>query len=107
MEFKDDKLLLNVNKNVFNFQGKLEKSDYSGLSKFLEQAEAKIQENIMDFDFRNLEFLNSSGIRAIAVFFLSCNKKINIYINKAVTWQRVGLIPLKSMKEDDMITVIE
>jgi hypothetical protein len=100
MEYREEKFVLNVKDNQFNFQGKIEKTDYSALGKFLVEAEKQINTDELCFDFRPLEYLNSSGVRAIAVFFLGTQKKVCIHINEGLTWQRIGLTPLGNMKSE-------
>jgi hypothetical protein len=97
--FKDGGFTLMVRENEFVFQGKIEKSDYTELGKFLSDAEKEINGDELKFDFRLLELLNSAGVRAFAIFFLECRKKLTISINPEITWQKVGLIPLKTLRK--------
>jgi len=105
MEMKDGTFALTVTGNRFLFQGKIERADYSELARFLGEAEKSVAGGELEIDFRPLEYLNSSGIRAIAVFFLESANKVRIKINPEITWQRVGLTPLGSMKGDGKIIV--
>jgi hypothetical protein len=105
MEFKDAKFNLSVKGGQFVFTGSIERSDYTELGKFLVEAEKSVTTNELLFDFRPLEYLNSSGIRAIAVFFLESRKKVRLKINPDMTWQKVGLTPLSTLKTAGGITI--
>jgi hypothetical protein len=105
MNYAVEQLNLEVVENRFVFKGKVERSDYSDLSRFLKEAEKGVGASSVEFDFRGLEYLNSSGIRAVAVFFLESVKKVTIRINPEVTWQRVGLTPLASIRPNGAIDV--
>ena len=100
-----EQLNLEVSGNKFIFKGKIERSDYTELSKFLSDSEKSLEGQNVEFDFRALEYLNSSGIRAVAVFFLESSKKVTMKINPELTWQKVGLTPLAAIKPSGMITV--
>ena len=105
MNYAVEQLNLEVSGNKFIFKGKIERSDYTELSKFLSDSEKSLEGQNVEFDFRALEYLNSSGIRAVAVFFLESSKKVTMKINPELTWQKVGLTPLAAIKPSGMITV--
>lgn len=90
--------------NAIRFSGKLERSNYSELSEFLSNADMQTSRDSMVLDLIKLDFLNSSGIRAIAVYLMETSKKIKLRLND-LTWQRVGIVPLTKIRPENFITV--
>ena len=60
---------------------------------------------IVSADFTELNFLNSSGIKTIAVHLLKSLKKYKILINSELTWQKVGIIPLRLIRPKGEIVI--
>ncbi len=105
MVYNEDSCEIKLESNKLVFVGKMEKADYNDVGKFLREADKNITGDNVEIDLQKLEFLNSSGIRTLAVFFLECTKKIKIKIDKELTWQRVGIVPLSKIKPNDSIVV--
>lgn len=100
MNIKGDSYTVELTNNTIRFTGKLDKSDYSDVIDYLKNAEQSIPGNEIVLDLKDLVHLNSSGIRGLAIFIKKCPKKIIIYANKELTWQRIGIIPLSKIKEE-------
>ncbi len=107
MEYKDETFSISLNGTKLAFQGKIEKSNYEDLSSFLKKVDDSVKETEMQVDLRQLDFLNSSGIRSLAVFFLESKKNIRIIIDPGKTWQKVGITPLESLREAGKVKVTE
>ncbi len=106
MTFKEDDVIIELKDNVLVFKGKLEKSDYSDVSAFVYEAEGKITADDLIIDIRELNFLNSSGIRVLATLFTKTGKKIKIQLNADIAWQKVGILPLTHIRGAGEITII-
>ena len=106
MEYRDEFFILKVDENQYLFEGKIEKNDYKELMDFLGKSIKKVTGDEIIMDFRSLEYLNSSGIRAVAVFLMDAGKKAQLIINPEITWQRVGISPLAAIRKKDEIKVI-
>lgn len=100
MNYSEDFLNVNLKGNTVIFSGKIEKSDYSSLSKFLEQVDQEVSGNLIKIDLKNLEYLNSSGIRCLATFFINSKKYFEIYINTDITWQNDSISTITLVKPE-------
>ncbi len=107
MEFKENDVNIELKGNNLHFSGKMEKSDYSDVTKFLFEAEKNVSNGELVIDIRELLFLNSSGIRVLATLFTASNKKIAIHINTDISWQKVGILPLTHIKQQGEITILQ
>lgn len=107
MIYKKDKLTVEVLDTIYKFSGQIEASDYKDLEKFLKDNEAGIASDTITFDIIDLTYLNSSGIRVLAVFFLKSSKKIIVKMNPESTWQRISILPLAKMRKDGEITIVQ
>ncbi len=105
MKYIDENCEIKFENNKLMFIGKMEKSDYEDVGKFLHEINNIIITDSIEIDLQHLNFLNSSGIRILAVFVLECSKKIRIKIDKKLTWQRVGIVPLSRIKPDNSIII--
>lgn len=105
MNFQDGDFTATLDGATLKLMGKIEKSDYTDFDFFLKDIDSSISTSKLILDIKELNFLNSSGIRSLAVFFMSTSKEIEIHIND-LTWQRVGIVPLEKIKPDNSIKVI-
>lgn len=105
MEYKDESCHLKLDGNNIFFEGRIETADYSDVSKFLTEADAQIEDQVISYDLTKLTFLNSSGIKALAIHFLKSAKKYIINIDNTLTWQRVGIVPLGKIKKEGEIVI--
>lgn len=105
MELKEEGYSLTLVSNTIKIVGKIEKNEYAGISDFLAKADADVSGDSLTIDLFDLKFLNSSGIRTLAVFFLGTKKKVSIKMNEELTWQRVGIKPLANIKPNGMIAI--
>lgn len=94
MEYRTSDFSITVDKEVFSFFGNMEIIDYTGVIKFLKDGESKVDCKHIIFDFRNLNFLNSIGLRSLSTYMLRSQKSFIIHINKNVHWQVIGILPL-------------
>ncbi len=107
MEYKDEAFTITFEGTKISFKGKIEKSNYEDLSAFLKKVDNNVNDTEIQVDLRQLDFLNSSGIRSLAVFFLESKKNIRIIIDPGKTWQKVGITPLESLREAGKVKVSE
>ncbi len=98
MELKESDYSIVSNGSTITLEGKLELPDYKHIIEFLDKIDSEIGEDKISFNIRNLQFLDSRGIRALAIFFKKCVKKVEIAINPDITWQKVGVTPLCSIR---------
>ncbi len=73
------------------------------LTQFFETAKDQMDE-IIRIDFKELEFLNSSGIKCIVTFVMDKNpgSKIVFITDSSKTWQRTSLEVIQSLDEDNI-----
>ena len=107
MKFSEEKFSVELKGNTLHFVGKMENSNYSDVNNFLLDLIDKVLDQRLVMDIRDLEFSNSSGIRMLATFFMKTGKKIEVFIDPSVTWQKIGIIPLSRLKKDGEITVTQ
>lgn len=105
MNYNDGDFEARLDGSTLKLKGKIEKSDYTDLTFFLKEVNDTLSDQTLILDIKELDFLNSSGIRTLAVFFMGSDKKIEIHIND-LTWQRVGIVPLEKIKPNNSIKVI-
>lgn len=94
MEYRTSDFSITIDKEVFSFFGNMEIIDYKNVTEFLLESEQEIEGNTIIFDFRNLNFLNSIGLRSLSTYMLRSQKSFTIQINKNVHWQVIGILPL-------------
>lgn len=107
MTFNDEKYSISFEGNIFTFSGKMEKAEYPGLANLLKESGKISDDDTIIFDFKALKFINSTGIKTLASFFLQSVKKVVIKINKDITWQKATIVPLSQIRPDNAISVIE
>jgi len=105
MQYSEAGFELALTENTLAFSGKLEKSDYADIDKFLRDADRAIHAEICIIELTQLSFLNSSGIKSLATFMLGSPKKFEIRVNSAVTWQTES-IPALAMLKPHGITIV-
>ena len=105
MEYKDDSFLVVTEKDTINFSGKIEKSEYTELSDFLDKFNAEHKGTNLDINLSKLAFLNSSGIRTIALFLMKCKKRVKLIIDSTIAWQKYGIEPLVALRPQGEIVV--
>lgn len=105
MEYNEENCIVSLEKNIVSFKGRIETADYSRFSSFLLDVDKNVEENSIVYDLRSLTFLNSSGIKTIAVHLLKSIKKYRIKINPDLTWQKVGIIPLRLIRPKGEIII--
>jgi len=105
MEYKEDNCRVALENDVLVFSGKIEASNYSKFSDFLVKVDTQTVIDTVVYDLRQLHFLNSSGIKAIAVHLLKSSKKYRIIINPDLIWQKVGIFPLRLIKPTGFVSI--
>lgn len=96
---------IKLSKTTLEFSGKLEKSDYTEIDAFLQQVDQELSSETCTVKLDTLEYLNSSGIRAIATFIIESSKSFEIVINPEITWQATNIPVLETLKPDT-ITIV-
>jgi hypothetical protein len=93
----DAKVTFDQEAQIARFEGSMRLAnmkEYEKLSDFLKNCTANISGSLK-MDFRDLEFLNSSGITTISLFILGCKKinQFNIIIvgTSLISWQSKSL----------------
>ena len=86
--------------NVLTFSGKLECADYGNVDEFLRNVDESLSASRCILDLTQLTFLNSSGIRSLAVFMLGSQKEFDLRINPEITWQQETLPVLTHLKSN-------
>ncbi len=102
----DSKIEFIAEQAMFIFSGSLRLANMSEYDKVA----AFLNENIQDregrllMDFRQLQFLNSSGITTLSLFILGCKKKSNLSLtvkgDPNVSWQQKSLANFKKLWSD-------
>lgn len=105
MEFKEKRFEVSLLGNCLHFKGSIECTDYFDLTLFLQKVDLSLGDNELVMDFRELDFLNSSGIQMFVLFLYQTKRKVIIRINPKITWQRAGVIPLSNIKPNKMISI--
>lgn len=106
MKYSEENFNIELKDSTLIFSGKMEKSNYSDVITFLNEASTNISNEDINLDIKKLNFLNSSGIRMLATFFMKSSKTFTIYIDTSITWQKVGIVPLSRIKKEGEIKVI-
>lgn len=79
------------------------REDYAPLDELLERAYAGTSDANLTLDFRQLEFLNSSGINTISRFVINARKtgspSLSILGNPDIYWQQKSLTNLQKLWE--------
>jgi hypothetical protein len=105
MELKgeDYHVYYNNARNAIVFSGTLrlrDSDEYQNLSRLLNTVHADASELII-MDFRNLQFLNSSGINTISKFIINARKSAKVQIkilgNNDISWQQKSLRNLQKL----------
>lgn len=105
MKYSEPGFELTLTENVLAFSGKLEKSDYTDIDKFLRSVDQSLRTTTCVIELTKLSFLNSSGIKCLATFMLGSPKQFEIRVNNNVTWQTES-IPALAMLKPNGITVV-
>ena len=105
MEYKDKDFCITILEDTVVFSGKLEKRDYTEIVNFLKQGEDTIQAETVKVDLQALWFINSNGIKILAIFLTRSSKKFEVYIDEEVEWQENTLLVLNRIKPDG-ITIV-
>jgi hypothetical protein len=100
MNYSEPGFEITLTNNTLIFSGKLEKSDYTDIDKFLREVDQALKDALCIIDLANLSFLNSSGIRSLATFMLGSPKKFEIQINNTITWQTESIPTLTFLKPE-------
>jgi hypothetical protein len=105
MEIRGEDYLVNYNstRNAVEFSGTLRLRDsveYQNLSDMLQTVYSNAPAELV-LDFKNLQFLNSSGINTISKFIINARKsegvQIKIIGNNEVSWQQKSLRNLQKL----------
>jgi hypothetical protein len=105
MELKgeDYTVSFNSDNNTVEFSGSMrlrDSEEYQSLSDMLNEFQESITDNLI-LDFKNLKFMNSSGINTISKFVIKSRKadRINliVYGNKDISWQQKSLANLQKL----------
>ncbi len=100
MHYTETGFEIRLTGDTLSFSGDLEKSDYTEVDAFLKKVDQVLMSDTCKIKLDKLKFLNSSGIRSLATFVLGTSKKIEIYINNGVTWQKESIPTLAYLKPD-------
>jgi hypothetical protein len=75
--------------------------DYAPVTELLQQAHAAAAGSRLTVDFRQLQFLNSSGISMISKFVINARKQDSVSMlvlgNQEIYWQQKSLINLQKL----------
>lgn len=99
-----DKVKLAANDNIATFVGEIDASDPGiFLTPFFRSIIEQMGQTIA-FDFTQLDFLNSSGIKCIVSFVMEKDPDAHVtfYIDSHKTWQRKSLEVIQSLDEDSI-----
>ncbi len=105
MKFVSETFDINLKNNFLIFSGNMELLDYKEVDEFLKKIENNTESKEITIDLKNLFFLNSSGIRTLAVFVLNSEKVINFLVKETSTWQKAGITPIVQMKKSGQIII--
>jgi hypothetical protein len=100
MIYSEKGFTIELDGNVLEFSGKLEKMDYTEVDGFLRSVDSAVSANECILKFERLAYLNSSGIRAVASFVIESSKTFVIHIDKSITWQKTNIPVLETLKPD-------
>ena len=88
---------------IMKFKGSMRLAnmlEYQPVDAFLRKNTESV-EDVVIFDFSDLQFLNSSGITTLSLFLLQCKKKGNMKLkiigSDAVSWQQKSLANFKKL----------
>ena len=98
MEYVEVNFRIQLSDNTLIFSGALEKTVYTEVADFLRQAEERVASDDIILDFRSLEFLNSTGIRMLAVFLTGSAKNFYLLRNTTISWQKNALAAIRQIK---------
>lgn len=107
MKYSEDAFSIELNDSSLLFSGKMEKSNYIEVENFLMDVDKEISASEITLDIRELKFLNSSGIRMLATFFMKSPKTFKVVINPSITWQKVGIVPLTRIRGNNEIQIVQ
>lgn len=105
MEIKDNDYTINYDKDakIIQFSGSLRLHNlkaYEPLREMLKTASEEIGD-LLTLDFKNLTFINSSGITTISMFIIDMRKKqkanIKVLGKVSVSWQKKSLANFKKL----------
>lgn len=79
--------------NEYRFSGLMLCPDYKDVKTFFETTVIEVAEETIIFDFENLEYLNTAGIKILShvITGLPETKKVRIKINEALPWQATSV----------------
>lgn len=114
----DSKFIIEVNKNIVKFSGCIDLLNPEPLFvPFFDNIhENIIKENIKEviLDFKELSFLNSSGIKTITKWIMKIHSlspenkyKMKLLYSEEITWQRTSLMILTYLAPDNVQAVSE
>lgn len=106
MKFKNENFNIELKDNTLFFLGSMELENYSEVKNFLSKVDSSLNVNELSIDISKLSFLNSSGIRTLAIFLMGSTKIFKICINPNKTWQRAGIPPLIHIRKKGEISII-
>jgi hypothetical protein len=99
----DAELVLEENTSTIKFNGSLRLAnmkEYEKVTEFLSTNSSQSNKDLT-LDFRDLKFLNSSGITTISLFVLNCKSKGNIKLtikgSNRISWQQKSLLNFKRL----------
>jgi hypothetical protein len=98
MEYREANFHIHASNNTITFSGALEKTVYTDVVDFLNEVEKQIADDSIILDLHSLEFLNSTGIRMLAVFLTGSTKNFQLIYNKAFSWQKNALSAMQQIK---------
>lgn len=107
IEYNDDTRQL-LFRGTIRFQSS---DDYAPLLELMQSAQAlcAVNSDTLTMDFRQLEFLNSSGINSISKFVIAARKEgkigLDVKGNKAIYWQQKSLQNLQKLWAKVTITI--
>ena len=104
MNYSEQGFEITLTENVLLCSGKLEKSNYTDVDRFLREVDQSLHAELCIIDLTTLSFLNSSGIKSLATFMLGSPKKFEIRINDSITWQTQS-IPALTFLKPNQITI--
>ncbi len=114
-EIKGDEYVIghNDSTHVVSFSGTIRlqtTEDYAPIASLLQQAHDAAGKGRLTLDFRQLQFLNSSGINAISKFVITARKedKISLVVmgSQEIYWQQKSLANLSKLWPKVQVDVV-
>lgn len=105
MEYRGEGFLITISDTAIMLSGKIETNVYTEILDFLKHGEQTLQAEPVILDVRQLTYLNSAGIKMLAVFMTGSPKTFEVHVDTHINWQQHIMLTLRYIKPDG-ITII-